>query len=181
MNRGRLIYLIGPSGAGKDTVLRWVAEHPPRTGRLHVARRTITRADDPTEAHEAVTAEQFDALSRSGTFALEWDANGLRYGIRREQLAPLADGQDVIVNGSRGHLEQARHAFPGLFAVQVTTPPEVLRLRLLARGRETPAAVEARLARNAQLPPLAVDAEVVNDATPEQAGRRLLAALGLDG
>lgn len=181
MKHGRLIDLVGASGVGKDTVLRWLAAQPSMANRLHIARRTITRPSDETsEAHEAVTPPRFDALRRAGAFVLDWEANGLSYGIRREELLPMEGGRDVIVNGSRGHLEEARRRYPDLFVVRLTTPADVLRTRLLARGRESPEMIEARLARNAQLPPFDVDAEVINDGTPDVAGRRLLAVLGLD-
>jgi ribose 1,5-bisphosphokinase len=177
---GRLIYLIGPSGAGKDTVLRWLARHQPQPAQLRIARRTITRAaDDPAETHEAVTPEEFVALLRAGAFALHWEANGLRYAIRREELLPLADGLSVVVNGSRAQLQQTRRLYPDLFAVHLSTPPELLRQRLLARGRETSDMIDTRLTRNAQLSSVDVDAEVLNDDTPERAGLRLLAAFGL--
>lgn len=180
----RLVVVVGPSGAGKDTVLRWVAAHealrqgPPR---LRIARRTVTRdAGDASESHEAVGMERFEALLREGAFALHWSANDLRYGIRHEELQPLAAGLDVLVNGSRAHLRLARLQYPTLFAVAVASPPELLRGRLLARGREQAGGIEARLRRNAAVEGFAVDAEVLNDATPEDAGRRLLAALGLE-
>lgn len=176
----RLIYLIGSSGAGKDTVLRWLSVHQSRPIRLHIARRTITRpADDPSESHEAVTPEQFDAQLHAGAFALHWDANGLRYGIRREELLPLTDGRNVIVNGSRGHLHEARKLYPDLYAVLLTTSATQLRQRLVERGRESEEMIDARLQRTASLPAPQVEAEIANDGAPEQAGGRLLALLGL--
>lgn len=176
----RLIYLIGSSGAGKDTVLRWLSMHQSQPIRLHIARRTITRpADDPSESHEAVTLEQFDAQLHAGEFALHWDANSLRYGIRREELLPLTDGRNVIVNGSRGYLREVRGLYPDVYVVLLTTSGTQLRQRLLARGRETEEMIDARLRRTASLPAPQVDAEIANDGAPEQAAERLLTLLGL--
>ncbi|MGC8518892.1 MAG: phosphonate metabolism protein/1,5-bisphosphokinase (PRPP-forming) PhnN [Steroidobacteraceae bacterium] len=176
---GRLIYLIGPSGAGKDTLLRWLLMHQPRPARLHVARRTITRAaDDASEWHEAVTPAQFARWLRAGAFALHWDANGLRYGIRREALLPLDSGERVLVNGSRAALYEARRCYPGLFVVQITAEPTLLRQRLLVRARESPEVIESRLSRTALLPAVNVDAVIRNEGTAEQAGMRLLELLG---
>jgi ribose 1,5-bisphosphokinase PhnN len=42
MNR-RLIYVVGPSGAGKDSVLSWLRQHTPLAAPVHWARRTIDR------------------------------------------------------------------------------------------------------------------------------------------
>lgn len=176
MRHGRLIYLVGPSGAGKDTLLRWIATQAPAA--LHIARRCINRAgDDPNEAHEAITAARFAELAAAGAFALRWEANGLHYGVRHAELAPLAQGRDVLLNGSRAHLATARQSHPGLRAVLLGASPEVLRQRLLARGREDAAAVEARLARNALLERGDFDLRIVNDGAPEVAARQLLELL----
>lgn len=175
--KGRLIYLIGPSGAGKDTVLRWFRDHPQHCPSLHVARRTISRsAGDPHEPHEAVSAAEFQHLCERGDFALHWEANTLHYGVRHTELRPMDRGHDVLVNGSRRFLPQARRSYPDLVAAYLTVPPHIQRARLLARGRETPEAIEARLARSAHLAAVIgqTDVELVNDGTPEDIARRLL-------
>lgn len=147
---GRLIYLIGPSGAGKDSLLDEAREAlAARGGRI--VRRVITRSAEAVgEAAQAVSVQQFERLRDAGAFALHWQANGLHYGIPGEIDAWLAEGRDVLVNGSRGYLAQARQRYPGLLVVLLTVAPAVLRQRLLARGRESLQEIEARLARNAQ-------------------------------
>ena len=59
---GQLVYVVGPSGAGKDSILSWLEAHGAGALRMVRARRTITRPNVPgAEAHEAVTAEQVRA------------------------------------------------------------------------------------------------------------------------
>ncbi|MBK4995714.1 5-bisphosphokinase (PRPP-forming) PhnN [Pseudomonas sp. S37] len=82
---------------------------------------------------------------------MHWQANGLDYGIPLQVDQWLQAGRAVLVNGSRAYLAQARRRYPDLLAVLVEVRPEVLRQRLLARGRETAEEVEQRLARNAGL------------------------------
>lgn len=170
----RLVYVVGPSGAGKDSVLGWVRQHLGAQPAIHWARRTITR---PTrlgdEQHEAVNVSQFQMLRERGTFALDWQANDLHYGIRHCETAPLDGGHWVIANGSRGHLDIARRCFPGLTVVHVSASPPILRQRLIARGRESLPSVEARIERNATLSPTA-DFHVLNDGALENAGRQML-------
>ena len=157
----RLIIVVGPSGAGKDSVLRgWRAslgEAAPV-----VARRVITRAPDGSESHEAVTSGDFAGLRSRGLLASWWHAHGLDYGVRRSELAPLAEGRWVVLNGSRAHLGALRAQAPGLRVVSVSAPAAVLASRLAARGREDAAARDARLAR-ALAAPVAADLDLVND------------------
>ncbi|MFC5697427.1 phosphonate metabolism protein/1,5-bisphosphokinase (PRPP-forming) PhnN [Pseudomonas sp. GCM10022186] len=146
---GRLIYLIGPSGSGKDSVLDAARMTLAGQG-CRVARRVITRsAEARGESAEAVSSEEFARREAQGEFAMSWYANGLSYGIPAVIDDWLAAGDDVLVNGSRGYLPEARRRYPHLLAVLLTVEDETLRQRLHARGRESAEEIEARLARNA--------------------------------
>jgi ribose 1,5-bisphosphokinase len=173
----RLIYVMGPSGAGKDSVLGWLRQHLPQGLGVHWARRTITRPEGAGERHEPVTPACFEALDAAGAFALAWRANGLSYGVRHGELAPLQAQGWVLVNGSRGHFAAALARYPGACGLHITAPAAVLRQRLLARGRESAAEVERRVARAAafEAPPGVI--EVRNEGSVEQAGRSVLQAL----
>lgn len=147
--KGRLIYLIGPSGSGKDSLLDAVRETAAEHG-CRVARRVITRsAEARGEAAESISDDEFARREARGDFAMSWYANGLFYGIPRQVDDWLAAGDDVLVNGSRGYLPEARRRYPHLLAVLLRVDDAVLRHRLHARGRESAEEIEARLARNA--------------------------------
>ena len=174
----RLIYVMGPSGAGKDSVLDWLRAHLPADMPVHWARRTVTRpASAGGEAHEAIDTPNFVEQQNQGQFALAWQANGLHYGVRRTELAPLQQGHWVLVNGSRGHLPQAMQSHPGLHVVHITADPATLVHRLTQRQRETPEEIQQRVARARAfvVPPGAI--EVLNNGTLDQAGLALLLAL----
>ncbi len=165
--------VVGPSGAGKDTLIRGALEARPD---LRLVRRVITR---PTEAggedFEGVSAQEFLLRRERGEFALHWEAHGLSYGIPRAQIDTPGD---VIFNGSRAALPQAVRVFPGLRVILVTAPAAVLALRLAARGREDEADIRQRLTRAGFTLPEGIDAEIVmNDGPPETGVARLLAAL----
>lgn len=146
---GRLIYLMGPSGSGKDSLLNAVRERLAADG-CRIARRVITRSAEAVgEDAVAVSLAEFERDEAAGAFALSWRANGLAYGIPRQIDDWLAAGEDVLVNGSRAYLSEARQRYPALLAVLLRVDMAVLRERLLARGREAPAQIEQRLARNA--------------------------------
>ncbi|PQP00189.1 phosphonate metabolism protein/1,5-bisphosphokinase (PRPP-forming) PhnN [Pseudomonas frederiksbergensis] len=145
---GRLIYLMGPSGSGKDSLIE-AARRPLRAHNCEVVRRVITRsAESVGEDAIEVSREEFERRRNKGDFALSWQANGLDYGIPVLIDQWLKEGRDVLINGSRGHLEQAQQRYPKLLPVLLTVRDEVLRERLRRRGRESLAEIEARLHRN---------------------------------
>jgi ribose 1,5-bisphosphokinase len=175
---GRLVYVVGPSGAGKDTVIAWAREHLPAGSAVHFAKRMVTRpALSGADGDVAATPEEFDAAQSRGEFAMAWKANGLRYGIAATMREWLARGTTVVVNGSRGYLPLALRDFPDLEVVLVTARTEVLRARLIARGREDAARIAERLARDVALQEGKVALRIVNDGDPADAGRLLLAHL----
>lgn len=178
--KGRVFAVVGPSGAGKDTLLSGAIAASPS---LHWARRTITRPEVAGgEPFEGVTVAEFEFLSTSDVFALEWPAHGLRYGIRKAEFAGLAKGVDVLFNGSRAALAQALALFADLTVLRISAPSKVLAERLAARGRETAAEIEARLARASYDVPDGLPViDIANDGTPAVGVARLLAALQARG
>ncbi|MDM9593079.1 phosphonate metabolism protein/1,5-bisphosphokinase (PRPP-forming) PhnN [Pseudomonas guariconensis] len=148
---GRLIFLIGPSGSGKDSLIDAARVHLLENG-VEVARRVITRsAESRGEAALSVSPEVFEQMCEDGEFAMHWQANGLQYGIPVQVNEWLSSGRHVLVNGSRGYLPEARRRYPNLLAIRLEVAPQVLRERLLTRGREAVEQVEQRLARSALL------------------------------
>ncbi|WP_454566108.1 phosphonate metabolism protein/1,5-bisphosphokinase (PRPP-forming) PhnN [Pseudomonas sp. AIG] len=146
---GKLIYLMGPSGSGKDSLIE-AARVSLRALDCEVMRRVITRsAESVGEDAVGVTPEEFERREYAGEFSLAWRANGLAYGIPVEMDQRLHAGQHVLVNGSRANLRQALERYPALLPVLLTVRDEVLRERLCRRGRETLEQIDARLARNA--------------------------------
>lgn len=156
----RLVVIVGPSGAGKDSVLASWRERL-HTMPVHFAQRVITRAPDRSEAHEAISAAEFERCAAAGEFATWWAANGLRYAVRWRELRPLQASQWVVVNGSRAHLGAMRLQAPRLKSVEITADARIRERRLAARGREDTQAVADRLRREL---PAEVDMRVYNDA-----------------
>ena len=174
----RLIYVMGPSGAGKDSVLDWLRAHLPAHMPVHWAQRTITRpASAGGEAHEAIDTPHFLDLQSQGQLALAWQANGLHYGVRHTELAPLQQGHWVLVNGSRGHLPQALQSHPGLQVVHITADPATLVQRLTQRQRETPEQIQQRVARASAFVVPQGAIEILNNRSLDAAGQQLLLAL----
>jgi len=176
----RLLVVVGPSGAGKDSLLAWLRKRLPATQPVHWTRRTITRpVQAGGEDHESLDEAAFFLVQQAGGFAMHWQANGLQYGIRHRELRPLAQGQWVMLNGSRAHLPDCAQVCPGMTVLHITADTEVLRERLHKRGRENKEAIEARLRREVKLevPAGTRLLEVRNNASLDVAGAQLLSML----
>jgi ribose 1,5-bisphosphokinase len=144
---GKLFYVIGASGAGKDSLLRearaqLVGEN------VIFAHRYITRPVELAgENHIALMPDEFHARQKAGLFAMHWHSHNLDYGLGLEINAWLERGLNVVMNGSRAYLDEAARLYPqNLVPVLVRVSPDVLRARLEARGRENSAHIDERLA-----------------------------------
>jgi ribose 1,5-bisphosphokinase len=176
----RLIYVMGPSGAGKDSLLDWLKNRLPPQSPIHFAKRTIDRPLQALgEQHESVDSATFERLQKEKSFAMHWLANGRQYGVRHGELEPLQQQQWLLVNGSRAYLPEALRQFDGMTVLHISASADILRARLLARQRETPEAVEARVQRAVafSVPPTCHCVNVLNDTSLDDAGAVLMKAL----
>lgn len=154
--RGAFVAVVGPSGAGKDTLMSCAARHPALDRRIHFARRVVTRAAQAdAEDHDSLDEAGFARAEVEGAFALVWAAHGLRYGLPRALRDARAGGRTVVANLSRRSLAEAVEAFGPLHVVEVKAAPEILLARLVARGREDESTIRDRLGRQVPmiLPP----------------------------
>jgi ribose 1,5-bisphosphokinase len=176
--RGRVVYVAGPSGAGKDSLLQYARERLPEDARVAFAHRYITRPASAAEAehHIPLTMAEFDVRTRAGFFAMHWHANGNGYGIGVEIDDWLRRGFQVIVNGSRGYIREAGETYPDMCLVWVDASADVLKARLAQRGRETTTEIARRIERAAALevPDLVPDLRLQNDRELADAGGQLL-------
>ncbi len=153
MYNGKLVYLMGPSGAGKDTLLRHVKalclEKAPHLRPLHIAIRYITRlSTHGSERHIPLHEQEFLSLLAQGFFVLHWQSHGYYYGICQDINEALAQNYLVVMNGSRAYLETAQKLYPDLIPVLIDARQDVLEQRLLERKRENAAEITARLRMN---------------------------------
>lgn len=175
---GHLVLVVGPSGAGKDSLIEAARKALRDQPRFVFPRRIVTRQRDPnSENHDTLSEAEFAARQASGAFFLHWGAHELRYALPGGVADALAAGRTVIANVSRSVLEEARRRHRRTTVVLVTAPPEVLERRLLARGREDAAAVKRRLARGATQAAGATLTTIVNDGSLRAAVEEFLAVL----
>jgi ribose 1,5-bisphosphokinase len=176
---GTLVFVVGASGVGKDTLLNGASAALSGHAKIHFVQRDITRpTESGGEQHRAVTQSEFMALHAAGAYALDWAANGLNYGLPARLLDDLAAGLVVVANGSRAAIEQARSLFSSLKIVNIVASPEIIAARLHERGRESGLELRERLERGIALSVTGPDVVVIeNNANPESAIAQLVSII----
>ncbi len=144
---GRLVLVVGPSGAGKDTLLSLARTACAGEAGIVFARRVVTRAASAFEDNEQLSADAFRAASQRGEFAMHWEAHGHCYGLPRGIDDEIRAGRTVVANVSRTLLEAVRRGYSNVVVVAITAPSDVLASRLAMRGRSSDGALEHRLQR----------------------------------
>lgn len=145
----RLFYVMGASGAGKDSIIAAARARLAGSPHVRFAVRYITRpASAGGEQHCPLSRAEFERRRARGDFLLHWESHGLCYGVDQGVAEWLAQGRHVVLNGSRGYLAEAHRRVPApVLPVLVDVDPLVLAARLRARGRESEAEIAQRMAR----------------------------------
>jgi ribose 1,5-bisphosphokinase len=171
---GCLVLVVGPSGAGKDTLIRLAREALADDPRYVFPRRLVTRPPSADEDNDQIDEAAFAEGCAAGRFTLSWRAHGLGYALPEAAGRLAADGHVVVCNVSRRIVAEARAGGRAVSVVEITAPPEILAQRLAARGRPEDGDLAARLAREAEVEP---DVRILNTGAPEAGAARLVAHL----
>jgi ribose 1,5-bisphosphokinase len=174
-----LFYIIGASGAGKDTLMNYARATINGDKAVIFSHRYITRPPgNSNENHVHLTAAEFNLRIEAGFFALHWESHGNHYGIGTEIDNWLEKGCNVVLNGSREYLPVARQLYPKMTVILIEASPETIINRLSSRGRETAEEIEKRIRRTREInadPGNCI--KVYNNDTIESAGEELIKIL----
>lgn len=171
-----LVFVVGRSGSGKDTLMRNVAntlslENIP----VNILQRNITRPPDKTEESLYVSEEEFLQRKSQKAYSLSWFVYKNSYGCPRIPLEKgLMTGAIVLVNVSRSILHKAREIYPQSKIVLIRVKEEIAKKRLKERGREESDHLVDRLTRmqtTIDMPP--PDKIVENEGDLDKAVREL--------
>jgi ribose 1,5-bisphosphokinase len=175
---GCLVLVVGPSGAGKDTLIARVRESLGDCPRIRFPARAITRPPDVTERSVEVSRERFEAECAQGRYALHWSAHGLSYGVPVEIDDMIRAGETVVVNVSRAVIGAARARYARTRVLLIDADPALRARRIASRGRECAEALAERLAREATVPrSFTPDIVICNDGALDAARDRFADAL----
>ncbi len=171
---GRLVLVVGPSGAGKDTLLRLAQAACADDQNVVFPRRIVTRASSADEDNIAVSPVDFVRSREHGDFAVHWDAHGHSYALPVEINDDIRAGRAVVANVSRTVIGALRQAYANVVVVAITAPPDVLAQRLAARARNSDGNIADRLARSVEDASANADVTILNAGSAEYHGRQLV-------
>jgi ribose 1,5-bisphosphokinase len=174
---GRLVLVIGPSGAGKDTLLALAQAGCADQPDIVFPRRVVTREASTSEDNEQLSPKAFQEARERGEFAMHWEAHGHRYGLRRAINDDIRAGRIVVANVSRTVVAAVRQAYAGVTVVAITAPAEVLAERLAARARGSDGRLADRLHRTVDSPGAAPDVTINNVGSAQFHARQLVQAI----
>ena len=171
---GRLILVVGPSGAGKDTLLGLAKAACADDPGIVFPRRVITREASPSEDNEEVSAEVFREALAHDEYAMHWEAHGHRYALRRAIEDDIGAGRTVVANVSRTVIPAMRGAYANVVVVSITAPLDVLAARIAMRARGSDGKIEQRLGRTVDETAAAPDVTILNVSSAEYHSRQLV-------
>jgi len=171
---GRLVLVVGPSGAGKDTLLRLAQAACADDQDVVFPRRVVTRASSADEDNIAVSPIEFARSRDHGEFAVHWDAHGHSYALPLEINDDIRAGRAVVANVSRTVIGALRRAYANVVVVAITAPPDVLAQRLAARARNSDGNIADRLARSVDDASANADVTILNAGSADYHSRQLV-------
>ena len=146
--KGRLVIISGPSGVGKNTVVRGMAAH--RSFHFAVSATTRVARSEETDGvdYHFVDAGTFSSMIAEDRL-IEWaEFAGSRYGTLREQvLGQLEAGQDVVLDVEVSGALKVMELYADVVSIFVM-PPSITELESRMRGRRdmSEAQIATRLA-----------------------------------
>jgi ribose 1,5-bisphosphokinase len=171
---GRLVLVVGPSGAGKDTLLGLAKAACADDLNIVFARRIVTREASVFEDNEQVSLEAFRQALAQEAYAMHWEAHGHCYALPRAIDEDIRAGHTLIANVSRTVIGAARRAYADVAVVSITAPPQVLAERLAMRARGSDGKIEQRLGRTVDDAASAPDFTLMNVSSAEYHARQLV-------
>jgi len=171
---GRLILVVGPSGAGKDTLLGLAKAACAGDDNVVFPRRAVTREASPFEENEQLSLDAFRQARSQGDFAVHWEAHGHCYALSRALDDDIRAGRTVVANVSRAVVEAIRRAYADVVVISITVPPEILSQRLAARARSSDGRLADRLGRVVGDAASVPDVTITNVGSAEHHARELV-------
>lgn len=139
-NKGNLVVISAPSGAGKGTVIKKLMEINNNIWlSISMTSRNVRPGDVPDESYFFVTKEEFEDRINNGVFLEYAVYNGNYYGTPKDKIVEkLNEGKDVILEIEIQGALKVKELVPDAIFIFIL-PPSIkeLKRRLVNRGTET--------------------------------------------
>ncbi len=136
----KIILIVGPSGVGKDTLLRNIKNKM----EANFVNRYITREPDENETNYFIQKEAFEILEKNNFFISTWSAHNNLYGIAKNSIF---EGLNII-SISRAKIKDFEKQYQKVYTINITLNKNDLKQRLEKRARESREEIEKRLNRS---------------------------------
>jgi len=171
---GRFILVVGPSGAGKDTLIGLARAACAGDRNVVFPRRVVTREASAFEENEQISLDAFRQARARGDFAVHWEAHGHCYALPRTIDDDIRAGRTLVANVSRTVVDAIRSGYADVTVVSITAPSDVLAERLAARTRSSDGQIEHRLSRAVDDATTTPDVIIANVGRVEDHARELV-------
>jgi guanylate kinase len=147
--RGRMLLISGPSGSGKSTICRRLKERPEVVFSVSATTRAPRTGEVDGVDYRFVSPAQFRELQSSGAFIEHAEVHGNMYGTLKAPMEEaIARGQVYLVEiDVQGAMQLKRLEVPGVYVFVDVPDLRELRRRLEARGTDSPAVIDRRVAK----------------------------------
>ena len=150
MNKGALIIISGPSGSGKDTVLKELFKKMPEIEfSVSSVTRNMREGEIEGEKYNFVSREKFESMIVNDQL-LEYNVYCENYyGTPKAPVERCIEkGGEIVLEVDVNGTKNVRKNCPDNFSIFIAPPSfEVLKNRLTGRGTETEDVIEKRLAQ----------------------------------
>lgn len=147
MSKGRLFIISGPSGSGKDTVLKEIFKKCPE---IQFSISSITRpmraGEVEGEKYNFISREKFEEMLKNDELLEHNIFVGNYYGTPKAPVINcIESGKDMIVEVDVNGAAQIRQKMPESVSIFIMPPSlQVLKERLCGRGTEAADVIEQR-------------------------------------
>ncbi len=148
MNKGRVYIISGPSGSGKDSVLKKVFERMPD---ISFSISSITRPMRPGEVegekYNFISREKFEEMLANNQLLEHNVFVGNYYGTPKAPVVEcIENGRDMLIEVDVNGAKQIREKMPEAVSIFIMPPSlEILKKRLTGRGTDSTEVIEKRL------------------------------------
>lgn len=148
MNKGKLFIVSGPSGSGKDTLLKeFFKKHPEVAFSISSISRPMRPGEIEGEKYNFISREEFLELIKNDMLLEYNEFCGNFYGSPK---APIIDcienGKDIILEVDVNGAAKVREKMPNALSVFIMPPSyDILLKRLSGRGTDDESVIKKRM------------------------------------